>query len=144
MPESRTLTREVLDERTNRMMALINASKEVELERHRAIDERIATAQTVLDARLKTSMEVLETRLHLLNELRGDVITKTEYTAQHSVLAAELRNLEKLHQVDVSNLREWRANQEGKASHTSVVFAGTIAVLSLILSAAALFHEMYR
>ncbi len=123
--------RDLLDERICRVMAVITANKELEVSRHEAID-----------AKLKAAEEVLEARLILLNELRGDVLMKPEYTAQHEKLTGEFNNMTKLFQADISHLKEWRANQEGKASHGSVMMAGAIAVLGLVLSAVALIHEL--
>ena len=53
------VTRELLDERTCRLMAIINAAKELEGERHDAIE-----------AKLVATNESLEYRLAHLNELK--------------------------------------------------------------------------
>ena len=61
------VTRDLLDERTCRIMHIISSAKELELERHAAIDAKLQAANTVLNERL----------FHL-NELRGDVVTKKD------------------------------------------------------------------
>ena len=116
------VTRELLDERTCRLMAVINASKELELERHVAIDAKLGAAKEVLDHRLET-----------LNALREDVITKTEYRAQHDALAQEFHAAVDSFAAQIASLKEWKAEQGGKASQTAVVGAYVIAVLGWII-----------
>ena len=119
---SDVVTRELLDERTCRLMAVIGAAKELEVARHEAID-----------ARLGASKEVLDHRLHLLNELRGDVITKTEYLAQHDSLAKEFHAAVDVFSAQIASLKEWKAEQGGKASQTAVVGAYVIAIIGWII-----------
>jgi hypothetical protein len=116
------VTRELLDERTCRLMAVIGAAKELEVERHAAIDAKLQAASTVLNE-----------RLYHLNELRGDVVTKKEYTAHHESLAKEFHAAVDLFAAQIASRKEWKAEQGGKASQTAVVGAYVIAVLGWII-----------
>lgn len=127
------VTRELLDERTCRIMAVINAGKELEITRHDAID-----------AKLEVSHQVLQERLHALNELRGNVITKGEYAAQHESLAVEFHAAVRLFQSEISGLKEWKAEQGGKASMTAVYFAYAIGAIGLIISIVTAVHDLMR
>ncbi len=111
-----------LDERTCRLMAIITSAKEADTLRHDAITAQVGAAEKVLGE-----------RLHLLNELRGDVITKTEYLAQHNALASEFHGVVKLFQSEISGLKEWKAEQGGKASQTAVIGAYVIAVAGWLI-----------
>lgn len=117
-----TVTREMLDERTCRLMAIINAAKDIEQVRHEAIDAKLSAAK-----------EVLEQRLHLLNDLRGNVVTKNEFAAQHSALIAEFHGEVKTFQTQFSNLNEWRSAQDGKASLSAVYIAYVIGIAGWLI-----------
>jgi hypothetical protein len=116
------VTRDLLDERTCRIMHIIGSAKELEVERHAAIDAKLSAASMVL-----------EERLHHLNELRGDVITKKEYTAQHDGLAKEFHNAVDMFQSQIAALKEWKAEQRGKASQSSVLGAYIVGVVGWIV-----------
>jgi hypothetical protein len=116
------VTRELLDERSQRIMDVIDAAKQLELARHAAID-----------AKLQASNEVLEHRLRMLNDLRGNVVSKTEYTVHHQALAAELSGTIKVFQAELKILNEWKAEQGGKASTTAVMGAYVLALVGWLI-----------
>jgi hypothetical protein len=101
-----------------------------------------AAAKDAVDARLAKSDAVLESRLAMLNELRGDVITKGEYHSGHVALAAELHSEAARFAAEISALKEWRAEQSGKASMAAVYVAYIIGFGGLLMSAVALIHEL--
>jgi hypothetical protein len=103
-------------------MAVIGSAKELEITRHEAID-----------AKLHAAKEVLDHRLEALNALREDVITKTEYRAQHDALAQEFHAAVDLFAAQIGSLKEWKAEQGGKASQTAVVGAYVIAALGWVI-----------
>lgn len=78
-----------------------------------------------IDKALMTATGVLEARLEHLNELRGNVITKTEYEAKHEALRTE-----------IESLKLSRAELAGKASQTAMIttllISGIAAALSLV------------
>ena len=119
---SDVVTRELLDERTCRLMTVLSAAKELEITRHEAID-----------AKLQAAKEVLDHRLEALNALREDVITKTEYRAQHDALAQEFHAAVDVFAAQIASLKEWKAEQGGKASQTAVVGAYVIAALGWVI-----------
>jgi hypothetical protein len=116
------VTRELLDERSQRIMDVIDAAKQLELARHAAID-----------AKLHAANEVLEHRLRMLNDLRGNVVSKTEYTAHHQALASELSGTIKVFQAELKILNEWKAEQGGKASTAAVLGAYAVAIGSWLV-----------
>jgi hypothetical protein len=116
------VTRDLLDERTCRLMHIIGSAKELEVERHAAIDAKLQAASTVLNE-----------RLYHLNELRGDVVTKKEYTAHHESLAKEFHAAVDMFQSQIAALKEWKAEQSGKASQSSVFGAYIVGVVGWII-----------
>lgn len=114
--------RDLLDERTTAFQAAIESSRLLDNERHVAIE-----------AKLKASDRVLEHRLQGLNELRGDVITKGEFKAEIVGVSSE-----------IAALREWKAEQQGKASAMSVIGAYVVAIFSLLLGIAAVIIQTAR
>ena len=130
---SDVVTREILDERTCRLMAVLNSAKELELARHEAIEAKLSAAN-----------EVLEQRLHYLNELRGNVITKGEYLSQHNSMIAEHHGDVKVLQTQINNLIEWKAEQKGKASMLSVMVVGVGMVIGWAIGIAGLIHSYMR
>ena len=116
------VTRELLDERTCRLTAIMSAAKELEIARHDAIDAKLGAAKEVLDHRLEA-----------LNALREDVISKTEYRAQHDALAQEFHAAVDLFAAQIGSLKEWKAEQGGKASQAAVIGAYVIAVMGWVI-----------
>ena len=114
--------RDLVDLEIRRLETMLTAAKELEVSRHEAID-----------AKLAASHNALQDRLHFLNELRNDVITKTEYSASHESLANEFHGAVKLFQAEISGLKEWKAEQGGKASQTAVVGAYIIATAGWLI-----------
>jgi hypothetical protein len=64
----------------------------------------------------------------------GLLLTRPEYNAQHDALAGEFHGAVKLFQAEISGLKEWRAEQGGKASQTAVVGAYIIAIAGWLIS----------
>jgi hypothetical protein len=79
-----------------------------------------------------------------LNELRGDVITKTEYLAQHDSLAKEFHAAVDMFQAQIGALKEWKAEQGGKASTVSVFMLGIGMVVGWLIGIAGLVHSFTR
>lgn len=65
-------------------------------QRFTALDERLQQ-RFDLDERARTlAYESLEKRLALLNELRGDVMLRSEYNVRHEALVQSIKTLERL------------------------------------------------
>ena len=74
-------------------------------------DTRITELETALrdkfvaqDKALDLATDQLEKRLTLLNELRGNVITKTEYDARHYLLETKIEALQKIMNIGIGGL----------------------------------------
>jgi len=114
--------RDLMKSEIKRVEDAIVASERLDISRHEAID-----------AKLQAAENVLEHRLEGLNELRGDVITKGECRAERAPLAVEL---------DI--LRQWKAEQRGKASMTSVIGAYILAILSMLVGLVGVILEFVK
>ena len=93
---------------------------------------------------LELARELMEVRLEGLNHLRNQVLTKAEYDSAHHALAVKHDSDVKMIQASISDLREWKAEQKGKASQTSVYLAYCISILGLIISLVTLWHEVIK
>ena len=118
------VSRELCNERCDKLALLIEAAEKLDVERHAAIT-----------AKLEAAAEVLEHRLIGLNELRGDVITKGEYNSKHERILVEIAQLK-------DTIAVQRGREQGKASVWAVVGAYAVAVVSLIAVVAQLIHSM--
>ena len=114
--------RDLVNAQIERLESLLAAAKELEASRHDAID-----------AKLAASHDVMETRLEHLNALRSDVITKTEYVAQHESLSKEFHAAVDIFQSQIAALKEWKAEQGGKASTAAVAGAYVLALVGWIV-----------
>jgi hypothetical protein len=115
-------------------------------ERDRRMTERWNAQQ---DALIKAT-DQLEERLDLLNELRGNVLTRTEYDAKHESLSIEIaRNREAIdrlrgdalmvkdhrqYEERVRVLEVWRANLAGRAVALGLMGAVLIATISAVIT----------
>ena len=105
-----------------KIRVLIDYVEKIDLERHKAVEAKMQAAE-----------KVLEHRLLGLNELRAGVITKTEYDAKHEVVRSEL-----------GAIREWQAEQKGKASQTAVIGAYALSGIGLLIGLLTLIYTIVR
>jgi hypothetical protein len=84
-------------------------------ERFQAQERELITAKAELDA-----------RLGLLNELRGNVLTREEYNAKHETLVAEL-----------TVLRDRMNRSEGKGSGYNAAWLIAVAIITILVAIAA-------
>ena len=69
-------------------------------------------------------------------------MTKNEFVASHTVLTAEFHAEAAGLRAEVAALKEWKAEQKGKASTTSVIMSTAIAVAGLLVSLLTLLHNL--
>ena len=101
-------------------------------------------ARELMEARLQRTEIEMERRLDVLNHIRSDMMTKVDFTAQHAGLMGEFRAEAAALRAEVAALKEWKAEQKGKASVTSVYLAYGLSVAGLLVSAITLAYEMVR
>ena len=66
----------------------------------KCLEARVRVLEAVLEERQRAvdiAVKALDDRLHLLNELRGDVLTKAEYNKAHEALLYRIESVEKTH-----------------------------------------------
>jgi len=63
----------------------------------------------------------------------GLMLTRPEYNAQHDALASEFHSAVKLFQAEIAGLKEWKAEQGGKASTAAVLGAYAVAIGSWLV-----------
>jgi hypothetical protein len=125
--------RDLLEEKCCKILSIIDSSKELEVSRHEAIE-----------AKLQASEAVMEHRLKGLNELRSGVLSKAEFEAKHMTLQAELRAEAVGLRGELQQLKEWRAEQKGKASVASVYGVGLLSIISLLATIIDLVYSIVR
>ena len=101
-------------------------------------------ARELMESRLERAEVEMERRLDVLNHLRSDMMTKVDFTAQHAGLMGEFRAEAAALRSEVAALKEWKAEQRGKASVTSVYLAYGLSVAGLLVSAITLAYEMVK
>jgi hypothetical protein len=106
--------------------------------------QALELAKELMNQRLRDAEKVLDHRLSVLNDLRGDVITKTEFLASHNALTSEFHAEAAGLRAEVLSLREWKAEQRGKASISSVYLSYVLAVVSMSISLVSLLYEMNK
>jgi hypothetical protein len=100
------------------------------------LDTRLDAAErAIVDAKV-----AMDYRLGLMNEFRASLndmaknaLTRAEYQLHHERVIEDIRSL-----------RESRAELAGKASTKSVLFAGAIATMGVLLSVISLVHELMQ
>lgn len=102
----------------------------------------IDTARDLMEARMERHELELERRLDALNHLRQDMLTKSEFTASHAALTSEFHAEAATLRAEISALKEWKAEQRGKASMTSVYLSYGVAGLGLVISLVTLIYEV--
>lgn len=107
-----------------------------------AQQQAVDAARQLMEARMQRQEAETERRLDVLNHLRSDVLSKTEFISAHAALTSEFHGEAAGLRAEVAMLKEWKAEQGGKASMTSVYLAYVLGVVGLIISAVALVHEM--
>ena len=126
-----------------------------------SIEKAIEIAKQESLLRLETATAANEHRLDILNEFRATVDdwtkraatidqldgVKKETSLELEKLCQLISQLEKTHKLDyerhgndISDLRLTRANLEGRASQTSVIIFGGIAVIGFIITLINLFY----
>lgn len=101
----------------------IEALKEYFEKQLESLDKRYDERTDAAMAATEKAAGALEARLNLLNELRGEVLTRTEYDAKHVDLDRRLQQLER-----------WRANITGRAVAMALVGAIFIAVVTGLIT----------
>ena len=86
----------------------------------------------------------IDRRMDALNHLRADMLTKGDFTAQHGLLMGEFRAEASSLRAEVGALKEWKAEQSGKASVTSVYLSYAIALGALLVSISTLAHAVMK
>ena len=99
-------------------------------------------ARELMEARLARAEVEMERRLDVLNHLRSDVLSKTEFISAHAALTSEFHAEAAGLRAEVAMLKEWKAEQAGKASVSSVYFAYILAIAGVIMSAVTLIYEL--
>lgn len=102
----------------------------------------IDLAKELMEARMTTSDKTLEQRLNGLNHLRSDIITKTEFASAHNALTIEFHAEAAGLRSEIAALKEWKAEQKGKASISSVYIAYVISLISFLLALVQLIHDL--
>ena len=102
------------------------------------IEARLMASQQALDL----ARQLMDARLDGLNHLRSQVLTKSEYESAHTALIARHDGDQKVVMAAIADIREWKAEQRGKASMTSVYAAYFLGCLGLVISLVSLWHEI--
>lgn len=113
-------------------------------------DRRLTERWTAQEQALTKATDQLERRLDLLNELRGEVLTRQEYDAKHDALLTELARIRSMVDAVRSNsmsyedhrqyedrmraLESWKANVMGRAVAIGLVGGIFIAVVAAVLT----------
>ena len=89
-----------------------------------ALEARVAVLESVLDEREK-ALHLLErnidARLHLLNELRGDVMTRGEFIKSHESISSHVDSVEKAMSTRIDSVEKAQARLIGAAITLSAI-----------------------
>lgn len=102
----------------------------------------VDAARDLMEARMQRAESEMERRLDVLNHLRQDVLTKNEFTSAHAALTSEFHAEAAGLRAEVAALKEWKAEQRGKASMTSVYLSYGLAGIGLVISLVTLIYEL--
>ncbi len=98
--------------------------------RFAVLEERITNhVQSTKDA-LNVALSAMEKRLEGMNEFRQTLSDQTKTFVTFDMYESKHEQLV----LDIKELREWRANQQGKASQTSLIITLIISVTGVLLS----------
>lgn len=120
---------------------LVTLKEHIEARLH-AQQLAVDNARALMEARLESAEKALEARLDTLNHLRTAVLTRHEFDSAHLALTSEFHGEANTLRSELNMLKEWKAEQSGKASMASVYFAYLLAVAGLAISFATIVHDM--
>jgi hypothetical protein len=104
----------------------------------------IDMAKELMEARLNRAEVDIDRRLDVLNHLRSDVLSKTEFVSAHAALTSEFHAEAAGLRAEVAGLKEWKAEQRGKASINSVYLSYALALVSLVIALITMVHDLLR
>ena len=94
------------------------------------LKERVTNYATFTEKSVDVALKAMEARLTILNELRATVSDWNALFLTKAVFDAHVKQITS----DIAELKEWRANQTGRASQSSFLVAIAIAILSFIIT----------